>query len=185
MHTDVLSVIRMNDRRGCRCVPRHIKASFLGFDKGHHAIAANNIDLACASYNGVAFGAVHPAVAAPCRGGGCGGSACVATVRSDGNHLTLGNRTVHFNLSEFVHMVDHKLENRVTRSGARPSVFVGAGNGQAVFFGCALELLIVVYSIVGCVLDVANDVHQVTSFMYHTCNNILNGAGIQVGGTDV
>ena len=55
--------------------------------KGNQTVTANHIHLASAADNGIAIGAVHPAIAALCRGGGCGGGACGAAVRSDGNHL--------------------------------------------------------------------------------------------------
>ena len=55
--------------------------------KGNQTVTANHIHFTSAANNGVAVGAVHPAIAALCRGGGCGGGACVAAVRSDGNHL--------------------------------------------------------------------------------------------------
>lgn len=85
--------------------------------KGNQTVTANHIHFASAADNGVTVGAVHPAVAALCRGGGCGGSACVAAVRSDGNHLILRDCTVHLNLPEFVHVVENELEDGVARSG--------------------------------------------------------------------
>ena len=85
--------------------------------KGNQTVTANHIHFASAADNGVTVGAVHPAIAALCRGGGCSGGACVAAVRSDGNHLILRDCTVHLNLPEFVHVVENELEDGVARSG--------------------------------------------------------------------
>lgn len=137
----------------------------------HRFIGADN----CTALRTYPFAAVslcdswcyyHPAVAGMC---------------ADGNHLALGNGAVHFDLPEFVHVIEDKLENGVTRSGVRPTVFVGAGNAQAVFFGCPLELLIVVHSIVTCILHAMDDVQQVAGFVNHACNHFFQRAGGEVG----
>lgn len=164
-------------RRG-RCPPPFCFLSFYEWDQ---AISTNDVDLARASDNRVAVGAVHSAVAALCCGGsGWRGCACVTTVCPDGNHLALENGAIHFNLPEFVHVVEDELQDRVAGNGTRPTVFIGTGDDQAVFFGCALELLVMIHSIVGGVGNIMDDIQQVTRFMNHACNHFFQWPGGEV-----
>ena len=87
---------------------------------------------------------------------------------SNGNHLILGNGAVHFNVPQIVCVVKHELQHPISRFGGAPTVFFGTVNNQTVIFGGLLELSVVVYSIVGSILDIVDDIEQVGCFMNQT-----------------
>ena len=78
-------------------------------------------------------------------------------------------------------VVQTKLQEAVTGTGDRPSVFVMMIDDQASAFSCDLKLLVVVGITTAAILDALHMVVIVNHLMKKSCCNLFDGAGPRTG----